>query len=156
MKQRIVHGAEIDTVTPTELANELAKRRANVEIALGGGTQERLVEDIPLLGTDRQILSYRRGRGSDNLVIAAAVVTELCQEDPRRLAGNIQNIGANPVTIYLARQADVQVNISSVIVAGQLAAGGSGIWDFTLSKRVWCGPVCLFSTLGTTVIWGVC
>lgn len=151
-KQRIVHGAMIDTVTPDELAAQLATRRTNVVFALGGGPSDRLDEDMPMRGTLRQVTSYRRGGGGDNFIVPADQVIQLCNYDPARIAGTLQNIGANPLMVYLAQPENVIQGNATVTVVGYL--GQYGDWDFVLSKDVWCGPVSLWSQLGTTVAWG--
>jgi len=154
MRQRIMHGAEIDVVTPDELAAALAQRRANVVLGMGGGATERLSEDLPIRGTLRQITSYHRGRGADNLILAAGVFTQLCEADPARVAGNVQNTGANSLYVYGALVRDINAPFGAVTqcLCGYIAA--SGAWDFTWSNDVWCGPVTLYSALGTSITWG--
>jgi hypothetical protein len=141
-----------DITLPEEVAIALATRRTRVVLALGGGQQERLDDDMPIVGSLRLVTSYRRGTGGDNFVVPAAQVVKLCQHDPARIAGNLQNIGANPLFVYLGVPADVVQGNATSMVCLFLAA--NGIWDFKLSNDVWCGPVSLFSTLGTTVVWG--
>ena len=154
--QKIIPGAKLGAMTTDELVIELAKQRTRIVLAMGGGPQERLDDNIPLPGTVRQVTSYKRGTGSDGLAIAAAQFVQLVQPDPARIAGNLQNIGANPLFAYMMAKNEIpaqqQGTITSVLCA-YLAANGS--WDFTISKDVWCGPVTLYSPLGTTVVWGV-
>lgn len=152
MKQIVKPGGTIDAVTQEELTIALAEKRANVVLGLGGGMTERLDDDSPMRGTVRQITSFRRGGGSDNFVCPANQVVSLCKQNPRRICGNLQNIGANPVFVYCALVTDIVQGNASVLVAGYLVQYGS--WDFKLTNDAWCGPVSLFSTLGTTVVWG--
>lgn len=145
-------GGQIDAVTPDELAAALAERRTNVVFGLGGGKTERMNEDSPMKGTLRQITSYNRGQGNDNFVLAANTLTKLCDHNPTRIAGNIQNIGANPVFLYLGEGNNVIPGANGSVFTGYLAAGGS--FDFKLTNDCWCGPVWLYSVLGTTLVWG--
>ena len=154
-KQTIRHGATIDTLTPEELAEIFDKPRPNVVLGLGGGEVERLDEDTPMRGTRRQITSISRNEGSDNFPVAAATFVELCRHNPGRIAGSIVNVGTNPVYVYLAPIARLQaVGFGAATVfTGYLTPNGS--FDFKLTNDVWCGPVTVYSVLGTTLAWGV-
>lgn len=153
MRQRIAHGAAIDALTAEEAAEIFAQPRENVVLGLGGGVIEEIMDDMPMRGTRRQITSYRRGTGGDNFIVPAAKLILLTDYDAARIAGTLMNVGANPVLVYLAQTADVQVGNATVVVAASLNTSGS--WDFKLSNDVWCGPVSVYSTLGTTLVWGV-
>lgn len=157
MKQRIMHGSTIDAVTPEELAEALAKSDPNVIFGLGGGTIEEVNLDSPMKGTLRQITSFDRGSGSDNFIVPAAAFTDLVDFDPSRIAGTIQNIGAGACYVYMnyaARCKRFGFGEVSGVPVGYLVGNG-GTWDFKLSNDVWCGPVCVYSTPGTTLVWGV-
>lgn len=157
-KQRIVPGGEIDAVTLEELAEIIGRRSPNIVLGLGGTPDvERMNEDSPMKGTIRQVTSYNRGNGGDNFILPAAAFTQLCDSDGARVCGTIQNIGANPVYTYLCPPSRLRaLNFGAVngIMVGYLAANG-GEWDFKLTNDVWCGPVTLYSTLGSTLVWGV-
>jgi len=159
-KQRIVPGGEIEAVTLQELAEILGQRTPNITLGLGGTPDvERMNEDSPMKGTIRQITSFNRGNGGDDFVVPPAAFTALCDHDAARVCGTIQNIGANPVYTYLcplSRLTGSGLSFGDVtgIMVGYLAANG-GAWDFKLTNDVWCGPVSLYSTLGSTLVWGV-
>ncbi len=158
MRQRIIPGQEINAATPEELAEIFLRPRQHVMLGMGGGVIEEYMDDMPMKGTRRQVTSYSRGTGADNFIVPANVVTDLCPHSPRRLAGTITNSGSNPATVYLAYAARVNAQGTP----GAMAGGGiicgylfaSGTFDFKLTNDVWCGPVSVWSLLGTTLVWG--
>lgn len=151
-RQRIAHGAEIDVVTPEELAIAMARRRGRVRLALGGDKQERLNEDFPVVGFDTIVTSWNRGTGGDNFTVPANEVVALCKHNPRRIAGSVQNIGANPVYVYLGVVTDVIPGNTTSMICGYMASGGE--FNFKLTDDVWAGPVSVWSSLGSTLVWG--
>jgi hypothetical protein len=156
-KQRIFHGGTVDVVTPEEMAEILASQQPNLIIGMGGSEIEEVQPDLPVKGTLTQLTSFNRGDGSDNFVVSAAAFIQLCLHNPRRIAGTVQNIGANPCYFYLATLAkltNTQFGAVSQVAVGYINGGGSGNWDFKLSNEVWKGPVCVYSPLGTTLVWG--
>jgi hypothetical protein len=155
-RQRIMPGQEIDVVTPEELAEYATSRDPNIVLGLGGNQMEEEILDSPMRGTIRQLTSWRRGTGADNLIIPAAQFVTLCGHNPHRVAGSLINALANPVYVYLAALQDVQAmgfGAVSGVFTGVLATQWSN-FDFKLTNDVWCGPVQLYSPLGTTVVWG--
>lgn len=160
-KQRITPGGTIDVPTEQEMARMFAPAEPKIVIGMGGSQQEKLVDDIPMRGVRRLLTSFNRGDGSDNFIVPAAQIVDLCDFNGARIAGTILNIGANPVYVYLStsQQVSTQGNpgggmTGSGIICGYLFANG-GNWDFELSRDVWCGPVSAYSTLGSTLVWGV-
>lgn len=158
MRQRIAHGAEIDAVTSQELRDALSPQDGkqfgftSVESVLIGNFNkpEPVLMVVPPM---RRLRVTRVGIGNDALVIAAATWTKLCQSNEGRLAGSLQNNGANPLTYYLAEVDDINLNGHSNRPSGVLNPGGSS-WDFRWSKHLWGGDVTVFSALGTTIAWG--
>lgn len=156
-KQRVQPGGTIDAVTHQELEEfftRLARPRAL--LSLGGGTLEQLMDDMPVRGMLRHVTSFHRGDGNDNFVVPVAAYAQMLGPEPARIAGSVINIGANPAFVYLNTMDRVQ-NIPQGTVQGMpvgyLFANG-GTWDFKLSNEVWCGPVTIYSVLGTTLVWG--
>jgi hypothetical protein len=155
-RQRIAHGAEIEVPSLEELAEVLADRDPNIIIGMGGDVKERMLDDVPMKGTVTQVTSFLRGNGSDNFVVPVAAFVQLCKHNVSRIAGTIQNIGANPAYVYLAsldRLAPLNFGAINGIIVGYLAASG-GVFDFKLTNDVWKGPVSVYSVLGTTLVWG--
>lgn len=160
-KQRITPGATIDVPTPEELALLFPPPRPNVVIGMGGATIEDLVDDIPMRGVRRLLTSHNRGDGSDNFIAPAGQLVDLCPLNPARIAGTIINIGNNDAFVYFASSKRVTPQgapgggiTGGGIICGYLFASG-GEWDFKLTNDVWCGPVSIYSTAGTTLVWGV-
>lgn len=157
-KQRVHPGGELDIPTPEELAEVFRTPYERVIISLGAANAvEEIHDDIPAKGIRSIATAFQRGAGSDNFVVAANVFTELCPRRAGRLAGTIQNIGANPCLAYLAPLNEVkrqgpQGTINGFIV-GYIAPGG-GSFDFKLTNDCWGGPVTVWSLLGTTLVWG--
>lgn len=159
-KQKIMPGGSLDIPTEEEIARMFAPARPRVVLGMGGATQEKIVDDIPMRGTRRQLTSHNRGDGGDNFVVPAAAVVDLTDLTESRIAGTVINIGTNPCTIYLAKASRViaQGNPGTMAGGGIICGymfGTGGEWDFKLSNDVWCGPVSVWSLLGTTLVWGV-
>lgn len=155
-KQKVFHGGTIDVVTPEEAAEMLAAREPNIVLGLGGSQVEEVQPDMPMRGTLRQLTSFDRGDGADNLAIPPAVFTLLCQHNASRVAGSLINTGVNPLYVYLGKMSRAQnqgFGAVSGIFVGVLATQWSN-FDFKITNDVWCGPVILYSPLGTTVAWG--
>lgn len=157
-KQTVIPGQSIDVPTAEELAEVFRDPYVRVILSLGAADSiEEIHNDIPTKGVRSLTTSWRRGGGSDNFVVPAAQFVQLCDYRPGRLAGTIQNVGANPCFAYLAPVQDVrrvgaQGTINGFIV-GYMASGG-GNFDFKLTNDVWGGPVTVYSVLGTTLVWG--
>jgi hypothetical protein len=158
-KQRVVHGGSIEVPTAEELAERLKTPYERLVLSLGAADSiEEIHDDIPTKGTRSIATAYQRGGGSDNYVIAPAIMQQLCAHRPGRIAGTIQNIGGGDCFTYLApltflqRMGGVPGTINGVIVGWIPADGGS--FDFKLTNDCWGGPVCVYSQLGTTLVWG--
>lgn len=159
-KQRITPGGTLDVPTEEELARMFSMPKPNVIVGMGGSTDERIVDDIPMRGTRRQLTSHNRGNGADGLVLQPATLTDVCELNPSRIAGTLTNIGANPVYVYLGKASRVlaQGNPGGNVAGGGVICGylfPNSAWDFKLTNDVWCGPVSAFSVLGSTLVWGV-
>lgn len=159
MAKQIIHpGGSIEIPTPEELAEIFRKPYERVLLSLGAANSiEEVHDNVPTKGTRSIATAYERGGGSDNFVLPANTFTKLCAARPGRLAGTVQNIGANPCLAYLAPLNDItrqgaQGSINGFIV-GFIAANG-GAFDFKLTNDCWGGPVTVWSLLGTTLVWG--
>lgn len=150
MKQRIVHGAEIDAVTKDEIADLLRDFASSDHVAFGGDSIERTQRDWPVKGHKRQI-RVNASRGTDNFTVPAGanVYTDLLPEEHGRGGVSLVNIGANPCFVYLA-DAQTARDRAGAIAAGYMAAGGT--WDGEISDWLWVGPVSVRSVLGTTLV----
>lgn len=157
-EQRVHPGGTLDIPTPEELAQVFSRPYERVVLSLGAAGQiEKIIDDVPVKGLRTLATAWSRGGGSDNFIVPPAAMTQLCDFREGRLAGTIQNIGANPCFVYLAPLTDLarrgaQGSINGVIVGFMAANGGS--FDFKLTNDVWGGPVCVYSVLGTTLVWG--
>ena len=124
---------------------------ATRNISVGGSPVNRELENWPVPGLTRHVLSDRRASGTDNF--AATSTAQLVVEAfPGRLGGRIVNIGANSAILYLTTPNRIS-QISAGNPAMGLAAAGSGpsFWDFHFGDVPWGGPVSVISSAGTTL-----
>jgi hypothetical protein len=149
MRQRIIHGAEIDTATPSEIAKLLFDAKSNIdEIAIqarDGSGSDRKLDDYPVPGRTRQILAGRL-RGTDNLYCQVAVPTLTLTENPARRTALIVNYGASDVILYYC-DIDTARASTATIAATYIAAGGS--WSTKLPD-VYIGGLVAIAQAGST------
>lgn len=136
------HGLKLERIG--DLLDQLV-----TEIGLGGGAVDRITDNLPLPGLKRHTVSGHRATGNDALAIPIGNANAVLISDssPGRLAGNIVNLGANPVILYLSSPARVGTGSVAAIWIG---AGGA--WDFMLSRRLWCGAVSAVAQTGATTL----
>jgi hypothetical protein len=119
------------------------------ELSVGGSIVDRDLENWPVPGLTRKVLSNRRVTGTDSFTATAATPALIVDSLPGRLGGTIVNAGANPAILYLVGPGHI-----TAIAAGNPAifiAANGGSWDFRLGNVPWSGPVSVISALGTTL-----
>ena len=147
-KQRVTPGGTIETVTPGELATIIQGLSRAGHVAWGSGSIEKKMENWPVMGHERQI-RVNTAKGTDNLVIAANVYTDIFPLNLGRGGLSIINIGANPCFIFLATASDAQQS-NGAVASGYVATNGD--WDGRIGRAEWCGAVSVLSVLGTTLV----
>lgn len=108
------------------------------------------VANWPINGARRRI-ARDRSHGSASLTVPAQTtpMTPVCAFEPYRAGGAIVNSGASPCTLVLA---DAQSNTGAAPAgAAAIWLSAAGTWDFLLGQAVWCGPVAVFASAGTTL-----
>lgn len=150
MKQKVVPGGTIDTVTEGEIAKLLREFAAAGHVAFGGDSIEKRLDDWPVKGHSR-IIRVGRTSGDSNLALVANAYTDVLPQDAGRGGLSLINIGANPAFVFLATAQEAK-DRSGKLATGYLFAGGS--WDGKISDQLWVGPISVQSVLGTTLVLG--
>lgn len=132
-----------------EIVKAIRANATGVDIAFGGGSQEQRLENYPVAGRTR-VVTKGHGRGQRQLAIAAAAWTDLVPKNAGRGGLSLINIGANPCWVFLATAGAAQ---NDGVFSGYLFADG-GEFDGKITHELWCGPISLYSPLGTTIVWG--
>jgi hypothetical protein len=115
------------------------------DIAWGGSDLPDKLGNWPIPGRNRVVVP-NRSKGQV-LVVAPAVYQIVFNHNKGRGGFQLINIGTNPAFVYLALPGDAQGNPG--VATGYLFPGGT--WDGEITNELWCGPVSVYSALGTTL-----
>lgn len=156
MRQRIVHGAEIDTVTPAEMTQLLNPPMPDGRDAGYSALFDVVMGDFdhpePVLLTSppaRRLRITRHGRGGDAIAITTAL-TQICLPNEGRMGLQIVNYGTGNLFVYLAAPDDLVVGGGVSVATIWLKASG-GSWDGEFAECLWGGSVTVRGDAATTI-----
>ena len=107
-----------------------------------------VMANFPVPGAKR--LMIRRPGAGGLYALAAAVPQLVLQPNDNRLGGQIVNVGANAVTLYLSHDLLVPGTANPLPqAAAQIVLNGAGgAWDLRLSNLLWCGGILAVAAAG--------
>ena len=122
------------------------------DLSVGGLDTDSYVQNAPVPGGERYVISSRRAMGGDNFTVPAATPVLLAGGNAGRIGGSVVNFGANPVFLYLCGKGEINFGQTGKFT---LVLNTNCSWDLKLSSQVWTGPISCYSVLGTSLAWGI-
>jgi len=161
-RQRIVHGAMIDTVTPDELSQALRGSQDQDDGTRGrqsgySGLYDVVIGDfdhpepVLLVSPPARRLRITRHGGGGEAIAVGATIQQLLPYNEGRMGLEIVNYGAAALFVYLASLNVLQGAGPFTCPCLWLSSGG-GSWDGEFAEGLWGGSICAKAASGTTTI----